>query len=190
MRLFIIILLALPIQAADFGIRYLSTYIKDSGKIDVPSSLGFGATAEVIWSRNLSTQLAGTFVQPAAILTTPNTDLGTIGVDVVSLMMRFRARDGSRFSPFAGAGVAAAFLGDLDDRFGDDIEAELETGTTYVIEAGLRSRVSPRVTFEVAAQYLPLEPDVRVRRNDSNIVLPDAVTLNPIVISIGVSRRF
>ncbi|HVS33674.1 MAG TPA: OmpW family outer membrane protein [Thermoanaerobaculia bacterium] len=190
MRLFIIIILALPVSAADFGIRYLSTYIKDSGKIEVPSSLGFGATAEVIWSRNLSTQLAGTFVQPAAILTSSNTDLGTIDMDVVSLVMRYRARDGSRFSPFAGAGAAVVFLGDLDDRFGNDIEAELETQTSLVVEAGVRSRISPRLTLEAAAMYLPLEPEVRVRRNEGSAAIPPVITLNPIVVSIGISRRF
>src|SRR6185436_5354573 len=65
--------LAIPLHAADLelGIRHLSmTAMGDSafdgGKLEIVTSRGFGATAEVFWTPRVSTQLAATFLNPAA----------------------------------------------------------------------------------------------------------------------------
>jgi outer membrane protein W len=201
------VLLAMPLYAADLelGIRHLSMSPRGDGSFDgseleIVSSRGFGATAEVFWTPRISTQLAATFVNPATFLQpfspfptlvpVPDVDLGTFGIDTYSLTARYHLAPDARFSPFAGAGAALVVFGDLEDRFGDDIEMTFDRETAVMVEGGLRYRVLPHVFVDAAVSYMPLEATPNHVRNDSNVELPSVVKVDPLTVSVGVAWRF
>lgn len=189
--------LALPLSAAELelGIRHLSMAPMgdgafDGGELDIVTSRGFGATAEVFWTPRISTQLAGTFVNPAAFIHNANLDLGTFGIDTYSLTARYHFAPASRLSAFAGAGPAVVLFGDLEDRFGDDIEMTFDRETAVLVEGGVRYRVLPRVVLDLAVSYMPVDATPNAVRNDTNIVLPDVVKVDPLTVSVGAAWRF
>jgi opacity protein-like surface antigen len=190
------------LQAADFelGIRHVATtFTGDAafagGELDVVSTRGFAATAEVFWTPRVSTQFAATFVNPAAILFPVNTpphdvDLGTLGLDTYSASARWHFAPQSRWSAFAGGGVALVSIGNLEDRFGDDIELTYENETAFLVEGGVRFRFLPNVYLDVTISYMPLETEPNFVRNDTNVVLPPRLSLNPATISAGAAWRW
>jgi outer membrane protein len=193
----VLLFLAIPMHAADLelGIRHLSMRPMgddafEGGKLDIVSSRGFAATAEVFWTPRISTQLSGTFVNPAAFIHAANLDLGTFGIDTYSLSARYHFAPNARFSPFVGAGPAMVIFGDLEDRFGDAIEMTFDRETALLVEGGLRCRVFPNVYLDVAASYMPLDARVNHVRNDTNIALPQVVHVDPFTISAGAAWRF
>lgn len=198
----VVLLLAAPVHAAnlELGIRHLSTSLMgegafNGGELDIVSSRGFGANVEVFWTPRISTQLAATFINPAAIAfpsaPPPNDlDLGTFGVDTYSLTARYHFAPDARFSPFAGAGAAMVVFGDLEDRFGDDIEMTFNREVAVMVEGGVRYRVSPHVILDAAVSYMPLEATPNHVRNDTSIALPESVKLDPLTVSVGAAWRF
>jgi hypothetical protein len=194
-----LLVFTLPLAAADFelGIRHVvAKTTGDSGDLDLPLSRGFGATAEVFWSKRWSTNVAATFVNPEAILfpSTPppnDVDLGTLGLDVYSLTARANFRPDARLSPFAGAGAALVQIGNLDDQFGETLYADFDNETTFVVEGGLRYRIRPSIAFELGAMYVPLETEPHVRlATNPNVMLPAKLGIDPVIVSIGASWRF
>jgi hypothetical protein len=198
LALAILILLATPLAAADFelGIRHVvANAMGDSGELDLPLSRGFGASAEVFWSKRWSTNVAATFVNPEAILrprTPPpdDVDLGTLGLDVYSLTARWHFQPDARLSTFVGAGGALVQIGNLDDQFGDVFEADFDSETTFVVEGGVRYRVQ-RVVLELGVLYVLLDAEPHIRRaTDPNVTLPAKVGIDPVIVSIGAAWRF
>ena len=186
----LLLLLAVPLHAADFeaGGQHVIAMPKDTGELDIATSRGFGAHAEVFWTGRVSTRVTAVFLNPAAILYPENppptdVDLGTLGLDVYSVTRRFHVAPRARFSAFAGAGPALVSVGNLDDQFGDEIEIEFDEETTFVVEAGLRYRVLPRLYFEGAAAYLPLELEGKAP-------LPASIAIDPWIVSVGAAWRF
>ncbi|HEX2831707.1 MAG TPA: OmpW family outer membrane protein [Thermoanaerobaculia bacterium] len=199
MRALLVLLIALPalpLFAADFeaGVRHVVAMpMGESGDLDIPLSRGFAATGEVFFTPRISAQLSATFVNPEAILypSTPppeDVDLGTLGLDVYSATARLHFRSEHRFSPFVGAGGALVMLGNLDDQFGGDVEAEFDDELTFVVEGGVRYRFRPSLFLELSAAYLPLEAETQVIR--TNIALPETVGIDPLIVSAGASWRF
>jgi outer membrane protein W len=200
--LLVALVLAMPLRAADLelGIRHLSTSPMgdgafNGGELDVVSSRGFGATAELFWTPRISTQFAATFINPAAIVfpATPpphDLDLGTLGIDTYSLTARYHFAPDARFSPFAGAGGAMVIFGDLEDRFGDDIELTFDRELTVLVEGGVRYRVFANVILDAAVSYMPLEATPSHVRNVTSIALPESVKLDPLTVSVGAAWRF
>jgi len=168
----------------------------DGGELTIENGRGFAAFVDVFWSERFSTRAAATFVNPAVILfrdTPPpnDVDLGTLGMDIYSATARFHFAPRSRFSAYVGAGGALVLFGNLEDRFGDDLELELDPVTTFVAEGGMRYRVAPRITLELGAAWLPLEGEPQVRRaNDPRIPIPAKVAVDPLIVSAGASWRF
>jgi len=199
LTLALLVLLALPLAAADFelGIRHVvSKTMGDSGDLDLALGRGFGATAEVFWTKRWSTNVAATLVNPEAILfpSTPppnDVDLGTLGLDVYSLTARWHMRPDARLSTFVGAGGALVQIGNLDDQFGQTFYADFDNETTFVVEGGLRYRFRPSIAFELGAMYVPLEAEPHVRlATDPNVGLPAKLGLDPVIVSVGASWRF
>ena len=182
------------------GIRHVATKLSTSdgnaSRLDLRPARGFGASLEAFWSSQASLRLATTLVNPEAILyprTPPpnDIDLGTLGIHVTSIAARYYFRPASRVAIFAGAGGALVLPGNLDDRFGDSFRADFEREVTGVVETGLRYRLRPRVHLELGVEYLPLEVTPRIQRGiDGAIVLPDAISIDPITIGIGACWRF
>ena len=193
-RLVFVLLFACRVFAADFeaGIRHVVVFqTGEAGDLDVPMSRGFAATADVFWTERLSTQFAATFINPEAILFPANAepvDLGTIGLDIYSASIRWHFAPRARFSAYAGGGAALVQVGNLDDQFGDAVEAEFESETAFLIEGGLRYRLLPRLFLDLGVSYMPLsaEPDVA----KTNVSLPSEVGLDPVTVSGGVAWRF
>jgi outer membrane protein len=196
-KLLLIVLLAMPLHAADLelGIRHVAQWPMgdgafDGGEVEIVNNRGFAATAEVFWTPRISTQLAGTFVNPAAFLHPAEVDLGTFGMDTYSLTARYHFAPDARFSPFAGAGAAMVIFGDLEDRFGDDVEMTFDRETAVIIEGGLRWRVFPSVIVDAAVSYVPVEATVNHVRNDTALALPSSVKVDPLTVSAGAAWRF
>jgi outer membrane protein W len=195
-RVLFALLLALPVAAADFeiGVRHVVAIpTGDSGDLDLPLSRGFAATGEFFFTPRVSAQASALFVNPEAILfpsaPPPNdVDLGTLGLDVYSATARVHFAPERRLSAFAGGGAALVILGDLDDQFGDEVEAEFDNELTLVVEGGLRYRFRPRVFFDLSASYLPLEAQPKITR--SAYALPETMGIDPLIVSVGVAWRF
>ena len=190
---FLFLLLALPVHAADFeaGIRHVGMWPTASSDVNVVASRGFAATGEVFWNERVSTQLNATFLNPAAFVG-PNdvVDLGTLGIDAYSVSARWHFLPQRRWSAFAGAGVSLVMLGNLEDRFGDDLEITFGNETTYLAEAGVRYRFLENVYLDAAVTYMPLEAEATFEKNNNQIVFPSTLNLNPLTVSVGASWRF
>jgi hypothetical protein len=192
---------SLPLLAADLelGIRHLGTAMRgesafDGGKLDIAASRGFAATAEVFWSERVSTQVAATFINPETILfpaaqPPSDVDLNTLGVDTYSASARWHVAPRSRWCPFAGAGVALVTFGNLEQRFGDDIEMNFDAETAFFAETGLRFRFRPSVILDAAVSYMPLEVEPSSVRNTTTVVLPSRLSLDPLTVSVGAAWR-
>jgi outer membrane protein W len=83
------------------------------------------------------------------------------------------------------------FIGNLDDRFGDDIEVEFDPELTFVAEGGVRYRIHPRIALEVGVTYVPLEATAdMLRANDPRVPLPRTVAVDPLIVNVGAAWRF
>ncbi|HYH09298.1 MAG TPA: OmpW family outer membrane protein [Thermoanaerobaculia bacterium] len=189
----ILLLLATPLRGAEIeaGIRHVGMWPTASSDVNVVSSRGFAATGEVFWSEHVSAQFAATFLNPAAFVG-PNdvVDLGTLGIDAYSASARWHFAPARRFSPFAGAGVALVMLGNLEDRFGDDLEITFDHETTFLAQAGVRYRLFENVVVDAAVSYMPLEAQATFVKNNNSIVFPETLNLNPLTVSVGAAYRF
>ncbi len=153
--------------------------------------MGFAMTAEVFWSERFSTPIAATFVQPEAIFSPADVDLGTLGLTPIVLTGRYHFTSQSRFTPFAGAGAAVVLIGNIDDYFGDAIEAEFDPKTAFIGEGGVRFRTTTQLSFDFSVAYMPLSAELKVRRSsDPRVTLPDRLKIDPLMVSVGVSWRF
>ena len=198
----LLLALALPLRAADFelGFRHLSMTPRgdgafDGGELEIVSSRGFGATAEVFWTPRISTQLAATFLNPAAFLYPANPppndlDLATFGIDTYSLTARYHFAPDRHLSAFAGAGGAIVILGNLDDRFADQLEMTFDRETALLVEGGIRYRLFPNVIIDATVSYMPLEATPKHVRNETTVTLPAIVKLDPLTVSVGAAWRF
>ena len=197
-RLLCVLLFAFPLFAADVevGVDHVLTMMHgesafDGGDLDVQTSRGFTAGAEVFFTPRVSTRFTATFINPVAILNPGDIDLNTLGIDTYAACARWHFTPAARFSPFAGGGVAFVSFGNLEQRFADDIEMEVGNETTFFAEAGLRYRFRPRIFLHATVMYMPLDGDVTVIRNQRpDVVLPERIDLNPMTISGGASWRF
>lgn len=182
----------------ELGVHHLATTMMgetafDGGELEVASSRGFAASAEVFVSDRFSTQLAATFLNPETILlpaSGADLDLGTLGLEIFSLTARYHVAPQSRFSYFAGGGAALVSFGNLEDRFADDLELEYDTETTFLVEAGVRYRFQPRIFLDVTVSYMPLEAEAGFVRNATAVVVPSRLSLDPMTVSVGAAWRF
>ncbi|HEX6095048.1 MAG TPA: hypothetical protein VF432_01895 [Thermoanaerobaculia bacterium] len=189
---FLLLLLAVPLHAADVeaGAQHVIAIPRgDSGELDIATSRGFGAHVEVFWSDRVSTRVAAVLVNPAAILypddpPPSDLDLGTLGLDIYSVTARVHLAPRRGFSAFAGGGAALVSVGNLDDRFGEEVEIEFDPETTFVAEAGVRYRIHPRIVLEVGAAYLPLE------LNGAPAPVPPTIGVDPLIVSAAAAWRF
>lgn len=166
------------------------------GVIEIEQGRGFGISGEWFVSERLSLRGAATFVNPAVILfpATPppsDVDLGTLGLDIYSASARWHLAPRSRLSYYAGAGAAYVLMGNLEDRFGDDLEINLGPESALLAEGGLRYRFRERVFFELGVTWMPLESELDVVRADRwTVPLPVTIGIDPLVLSAGASWRF
>ncbi|HYK00844.1 MAG TPA: OmpW family outer membrane protein [Thermoanaerobaculia bacterium] len=197
-RLALLILLTLPLRAADVevGIHHVATMMTrdgtyDGAELEVEPSRGFAVSAEVFFSARVSTQLSATFVNPVAVINPGDVDLNTISLDIYAVTGRWHFAPQARLSGFAGAGAAFVSLGNLEERFDDRIELEFDPEATYLVEAGLRYRFRPRIIFTGSLMYMPLEAESIVIRDERpDVALPERVSLDPVTLSIGAAWRF
>lgn len=167
----------------------------ETGDLDVPLSRGFAVSGELFLTPRFSAALAATFVNPEAILfpSSPppsDVDLGTIGLQTTALTARWNFRADARLSAFAGAGAALVTIGNLDDQFGDAVEADFDPELTFLVEGGLRFRPrrAPRLALNATASYTPLTATPKVRK--TNVPLPAELALDPVTFGVGASWRF
>lgn len=191
-------LVTLPLHAADVevGIHHVATMMTGEGSYDdfeleVELSRGFAASAEWFFSPRVSTQFSATFINPVAVINPGDVDLNTISLDTYAFAARYHFASASRFSTFAGAGVAYVSLGNLEERFDDRIEIEFDPQVTFLVEGGVRYRLHERIALSAALRYMPLEADSNVLRDERpGVTLPERISLDPLTLSVGAAWRF
>jgi len=181
-------LAALPLSAADFelGMRHLILSSSESDSLELADSRGFAAIGEVFFTPAISAQFAAASAKPQATL--GGVDVGTMGIESYSGVLRLHVLPRHRLSAYAGGGAAIVRLGDLDDQIGDAIDVHFEGQTAVVAEAGLRYRLLSNIYIDAGVIYMPVKADSRVGR--SNVAVPPRVELEPMTISISGSWRF
>ena len=183
-------------QTFEVGLQHVAVVTTgETGDLDVPLSRGFAVSGELFFTPRFSTALTATFVNPEAILFPSNpppndVDLGTLGLQTTALTARWNYRADARLSIFAGTGIALVTIGNLDDQFGDDVEADFDAELTFLAEGGVRFRPRrvPRLALNVTASYTPLSAEPKVRK--TNVPLPAELELNPVTFGVGASWRF
>jgi hypothetical protein len=197
-RLLLLLLLAVPLQAAEIeagGQHVLSRY-GDNGELEIETSRGFSAHAEIFWRDALSARVSATFLNPATIFypddpPPADVDLGTLGLDLYAVTARWHLAPQARLSAFAGAGGALVVIGNLDDRFGEDVEIEFDPEMAPVVEAGVRYRFRPRIFLEAGVTYVPVEAEGNViRSSDPRVQVPETIAVDPMMVSVGAAWRF
>lgn len=197
--LFFAIGLTVPLAAAGkyaLGAQHAIVIPSDTGEVEVATSRGFAATAEWFFTDRVTAHFSTTFVNPETILFPANpppddVDLGTLGLDIYALTGRYYFSPDARWSPYAGAGGAYVVIGNLEDRFGDDLEIVFDPEVAPVVEGGLRFRFRPSLSFNAGATYIPVTATSNIRFNDDpRITLPEELALNPVTVSVGVAWRF
>lgn len=172
--------IAAPLRAApiEAGVQHvLAIPTGESAGLEIVDSRGFGAHLDVFWTGRVSTRFGAVLVNPAAFL--DGVDMGTLGLDIYSATGRYHFAAQRRLSAFAGAGAAFVEIGNLDDRFGDEVVIEFDPELTFVVEAGLRYRIHPRIALEAGVAYVPLDLDV-----------PRRMAVDPLIVSAGAAWRF
>jgi outer membrane protein len=101
---------------------------------------------------------------------------------VVTLQYHFNPK--GRVSPYVGAGVNAMIFYGGDDRNG--FEVDLDNGFGYALQAGVDIAVKGDWSINLDAKKVFFETDADI----NNGALKSNVTLDPWVVSAGVSRRF
>ncbi|HEX8252863.1 MAG TPA: OmpW family outer membrane protein [Thermoanaerobaculia bacterium] len=196
--LLVLLLLALPLHAADVevGVQHVGTMMMgettfDGLELEVETTRGFAASAELFLSDRLSTRAAATFINPVAVINPGDIDLNTVSLDIYSVGARWHFAPASRVSAFAGGGAAYVSFGNLETRFTDDVELTLGSTAAFYVEGGARYRVLPRLFVEAGLSYMPLEAKTRVVLNERpGLTLPSRVTFNPLTLSAGATWRF
>jgi len=195
-RLLFALLFAFPAFAADVevGVDHVITFMQgepafDGGELEVRTSRGFTASAEAFFSPRVSARFSAMFINPIAFI--DDVDLNTLGMDVYGASARYHFRPDAQFSPFAGAGAAYVSFGNLEGRFADDLEMEVDAKTAFFVEGGLRYRFRPRIFVHTTVTYMPLEGDVRVIHDARpDVTPPERIELNPLTVSAGATWRF
>jgi Outer membrane protein W len=174
-------------------IRFRGRNAFGDGDLEIPGARGWAATLEWFRSPRVSVSFESSFFQPRAFLLSTQSplaevDLNVLAIDTHALTARLHFRPQARISPFVGAGGALVVFGVLDDRFGDQIHADLPRRKVPVFEAGIRFPMRPRVTIALAATYMPLDAELRVDK--TNRPLPASLEVDPVTVTAGASWRF
>ena len=183
-------------RAIEAGAQHVIAMFGDNGELQIETSRGFSAHAELFWTEAFSTRASATFLNPAVILYPDNpppadVDLGTLGLDLYAVTARWHIAPRSRFSLYAGAGGALVTIGNLDDQFGEDVEVDFDPELAPVVDAGVRYRFRPRVFLEAGVTYLALEAEGDVKRaRDPRYQVPQAVAVDPLIVNVGSAWRF
>jgi outer membrane protein W len=170
------------------GARFVNAQPRNGGGFKFDRANGYAVAAELFWTESISTRIDAAFTEPPASL--GPTDLGTMGVNPVTLTARWHLLPRARISPFVGAGVAYVNLGDLDDVDGDAVLLSPKSKITGAAEAGVRFRWQRGIYLDATATYLPLKTDLVVRRNTIAAPLPAQLKLDPVILGVGFALRF
>lgn len=161
------------------------------------NAIGFGASVNHFWARNLSTELGVSIADADVELDTAfgigPLSGGSMQIMPVTATLQWHFAPEATFDPYIGAGGAYVMLDDLegfDDR-NTQIEAiELEDKAAFLVNAGLRVNVSPSWGLHFDAKYIPLTVEAHTRRTFGLFQLPGEAELNPLLLSGGVRFRF
>lgn len=171
----------------------------DSGALtfDFDRRTGFGAAVNVFWLSKFSTEFAASSDRPSLNLSAENPEipafrLGSVQIIPVSATLQFHPWPAGRIDPYAGAGGAYVFFGDL--RSDDLREAGLErirfqNKAAFVGNAGLNVRLIRRFALNLDAKYIPLKTSSTTLFTSGS---PESIDLkiNPLILAAGFSWRF
>lgn len=169
-------------------------------ELEFDGAAGLGAGVAVHWTDHFSTELAAArintdttfrFVTPPAA----ELEIGELEMTPVTLVARWRFMPGGFVEPYIGAGGAYVMLGEISASSGltelglDRIDFEEAWG--LAANAGVSLRIAENLRIGIDAKVLRVESDTRARyggeEEDSQAV---AVTMDPLVVSMGVAFRF
>lgn len=155
----------------------------------ISSGAGFGGSADLSLGRTFAVELRVERLQPEVSLRAAGISLNAGSLDMTvssfSLLGSFRA--GERLEPYVGAGVVYATFSNIDAPvigrfFDEELEVEPEFGAS--LAAGVRLRLSDRLSLVGDVRYFPVE--IAIERSES---FPLDVDLNPLVYSVGLRLK-
>lgn len=179
---------------SDVGLWTVGSYVADSyidrasfDSLDVSfeEKQGFGVSFNHFWTEHLSTELSVTTIRADVIRQTvvvePH-EIGELDARTLTAMGQWHFRQGTRFMPYLGAGVAHASgtVDSADERFAD---SELESEVTWAAAAGLNVRLTDRIALAFEAKKVG-PGDV-----EDDGVSP-GIEIDPMLYGSGVRFRF
>jgi len=100
------------------------------------------------------------------------------------LSVQYHPLPAARFSPYVGAGLNYMLFYSGEDRNG--FKVELEDGFGYSLQAGADIALTGPWSVNVDVKKVFFETDARI----NNGTLRSSVTLDPLVVSVGLGRKF
>jgi opacity protein-like surface antigen len=155
-------------------------------ELDFEEDMGYGVSYNRFWTQGFSTELA--YQKLGADLTISVADIaeqaGDLDLDVLSATAQLHFARGSMISPYIGGGVAyvSGQAGSIDeDELGN---ADLESETDFLVNAGLNLGLGQSFTIFVDGKYIMYEARGEGDTDE------DAIDINPLIIAGGIKFRF
>jgi outer membrane protein W len=168
-----------------------------TAKLKFNSKVGYGVSFDHFLSPNLSVQLLAQTLHGNGKLsirtggTTFSINAGTLDVNEYDAALHWYFLPVGAFRPYVGGGVARIQGGKLKipADLADDVEAQtisLDSKVTWVADAGIDFRVSPKAAVSLTAKYTPYSSGVGAAPDDAI----QRLKLDPLTVAAGFRWRF
>lgn len=167
-----------------------------TAKLKFDSKVGYGVSFDHFLSPNLSVQLLAQTLRGTGKIDIDaglkfTLDAGTLDVKEYDAALHWYFLPEGAFRPYVGGGVARIQGGKLKipADAANDIEAEtisLDSKVTWVADAGIDFRVSPKAAVSLTAKYTPYSSGVGAAPDDP----VQRLKLDPLTIAAGFRWRF
>ena len=177
-----------------------STTVSDPSGISVEvrfdARTGYGASYDHFLSPNLSAQLlaqrvrANTKIVVSGGGASASQDAGTLELNEYDAALHWHFGNGA-FRPYVGGGIATVrgakltVPADLSDS-GTEESTSLDNKVTWVADAGIDFRVTPKASITLSAKYTPYSSGIGAAPDDPL----QRLKLDPLTFAAGISWRF
>ena len=167
----------------------------DPGDVEFDSDQGFGVSVNVFWTDRISTEFAGSIIdpelqvsdRPRIVLTEP------LEMIPITAVLQFHLLPGSRFDPYVGVGAGYVIFQDIEDENDlDDIDFEtidFDDDVSLVVNAGVRIGFTPNLGIYLDGKYMPLETSATPVFADGRLEGQD-IAIDPLILAAGLSFSF
>jgi len=178
---------AFRLSTASYSSTKLDIGAPASLKVSFDSKLGFGASFNHFWTKHLSSEFGIDSLRADMKIELPpdKINAGSLDIRSISAVAQWHFTGSPRVDPYAGAGFAYV-IGTFDPsgEAGVTETVHLEDEMTYLANAGVNFRMTPRASVGFDARYIPYRP------TDSESGDEGRLDVNPLVYSVAVRFKF